>query len=86
VREQNARLMRQVKMYKAECERLREEAGRLGRPMTAAGAREAREQETRALLEEVEDYDAELAALVKKNVTMLSEIQEELADLSACSP
>ena len=73
-------------MYKAECERLREEAGRLGRQMTAAGAREAREQETRALLEEVEDYDAELAALVKKNVTMLSEIQEELADLSACSP
>lgn len=30
---------------------------------------------------QVEDYDAELAVLVRKNVTMLSEIQEELSDL-----
>jgi len=29
----------------------------------------------------VEDYDEELAALVRKNVTMLSEIQEDLSDL-----
>ena len=29
----------------------------------------------------MEDYDEELAALVRKNVTMLSEIQEDLSDL-----
>ena len=44
--------------------------------------------ETESLLHEVQDYDEELAFLVRKNVAMLEEIQEDLCELkgSAAKP
>ena len=44
--------------------------------------------ETESLLHEVQDYDEELASLVRKNVAMLEEIQEDLCELkgSAAKP
>mmetsp|Transcript_37608 Transcript_37608/g.58720 ORF Transcript_37608/g.58720 Transcript_37608/m.58720 type:complete len:366 (-) Transcript_37608:73-1170(-) len=79
-RQQNARLKTLVKHYKAQASRLREEAASLGRPMTSAGTRAKESEDTEALLAEVEDYDEELAQLVRRNVTMLSEIKEDLYD------
>lgn len=78
-RQQNGKLRMQLKNLQARHKNLSEEASTYGRPQTAAG-RNKEMVDTQELLDEMQDYDSELADLVRKNVDMLSQIKEDLRE------